>query len=112
MPGAKRSARLWADLSLLVVTAIWGATFVMVKDALAEAGPLTFLGLRFVLAGLALGPAWLARRRAVSAGLLASGAAIGLLLFAGYAFQTAGLQFTSASKAGFITGLCVVLVPL
>ena len=54
MSDAKKSARLSADLSLLVVTAIWGATFVMVKEAVAEAGPLTFVGVRFVLAALGL----------------------------------------------------------
>ena len=112
MSDAKKSARLSADLSLLVVTAIWGATFVMVKGAVAQAGPLTFVGVRFVLAALGLAPLLFARRGQLSPGALASGASIGLLLFAGYAFQTAGLQFTSASKAGFITGLSVVLVPL
>jgi drug/metabolite transporter (DMT)-like permease len=109
---AKTASRLWADLSLLVVTAIWGATFVMVKEALAAAGPLTFLGLRFSLAALVLVPALAVRRGPFSWNLAGSGAAIGLFLFTGYALQTAGLQFTSASKAGFITGLSVVIVPL
>jgi drug/metabolite transporter (DMT)-like permease len=108
---SKKRVRFWADSSLLVVTAIWGGTFVMVKDALAEAGPLTFLALRFALATLVLLPVLL-QRRVLSWHLVGNGAAIGLFLFAGYAFQTAGLQFTSASKAGFITGLSVVLVPV
>jgi drug/metabolite transporter (DMT)-like permease len=107
---ARIGRRLLADLSLLGVAAVWGLTFVMVKEALEAAGPLTFLALRFTLATLLLAPLWLARRaaggRAVAAGLL-----VGLCLFAGYALQTAGLQFTSASKAGFITGLSVVAVP-
>lgn len=105
-------ARLWADLSLLGVTAVWGATFVMVKEALAGVGPLTFVAFRFTLAMLVLAPAVAWRRPKRSAGLVPAGALAGLFLFAGYALQTAGLQYTSASKAGFITGLSVVIVPL
>lgn len=104
--------RLRADLGLLAVATIWGATFVMVKDALREAGPLTFLAVRFSLATLAFVPLLARRRQALSWRVAASGGAVGLLLFGGYAFQTAGLQFTSASKAGFITGLSVVFVPI
>jgi drug/metabolite transporter (DMT)-like permease len=106
---------LRADLALLMVAAIWGATFVMVKDALAFAGPFAFLTLRFWLATLLLAPllAWPARRAALSdRGLLRAGAVLGLLLCAGYGFQTAGLQFTTPARAAFITGLSVVIVPL
>lgn len=103
---------MWADLSLLVVTAIWGGTFVMVKDAVQEVGPLTFLAVRFALAAGLLLPTLGARRRWVTKHLVVSGSLVGCLLFAGYAFQTAGLQHTSASKAGFITGLAVVIVPV
>jgi drug/metabolite transporter (DMT)-like permease len=109
--GSKNRARLWADLSLLGVAAIWGATFVMVKEALDSTGPLSFLALRFTLAGLVLLPVLIGRRTRLSLALLAGGSLVGLALFAGYALQTAGLQFTSASKAGFITGLAVVIVP-
>jgi drug/metabolite transporter (DMT)-like permease len=109
---SKKPVRFWADSSLLLVTAIWGGTFVMVKDALTEVGPLTFLALRFTLATLVLLPVLVRYTRAISWRLAAHGAAVGLFLFAGYAFQTAGLQFTPASKAGFITGLSVVIVPL
>jgi drug/metabolite transporter (DMT)-like permease len=109
---SKKRVRFWADSSLLVVTAIWGGTFVMVKDAVTEVGPLTFLALRFALATLVLLPVMVRHTRAISWRLAANGTTVGLFLFAGYAFQTAGLQFTSASKAGFITGLSVVLVPV
>jgi drug/metabolite transporter (DMT)-like permease len=105
-------ASIWADLGLLVVAAVWGGTFVMVKDALSEAGPLTFLAVRFALAAVVLVPTLARRREALSWRLVGGGGGLGLLLFGGYAFQTAGLQFTSASKAGFITGLSVVIVPL
>ena len=100
-----------ADLSLLLVAVVWGATFVMVKDAVTLAGPLTFVGLRFALAAAVLLP--LAATRIGPSPLpLLGGLVAGVFLFAGYALQTAGLQFTSASKAGFITGLAVVIVPV
>ena len=104
--------RLGADLALLAVTAIWGSTFVLVKGAVARYPVFPFLMVRFAVAALVLAPlAWLSRRAIrphdVPAGILA-----GVLLFAGYALQTFGLQETEAAKAGFITGLSVVLVPL
>ena len=104
--------RLAADLALLLVTAIWGSTFVLVKDAVAQYPVLPFLALRFAVAAVALAPAAWQARRHLRRSDLPAGLAAGALLFAGYAFQTFGLQETSASKAGFITGLSVVLVPL
>jgi drug/metabolite transporter (DMT)-like permease len=106
---------LRADLALLAVAAVWGATFVMVKDALAFAGPFAFLALRFALASVLLAPllAWPARRAALGQpGLMRAGAVLGCLLCAGYGFQTAGLQFTTPARAAFITGLSVVIVPV
>jgi drug/metabolite transporter (DMT)-like permease len=106
---------LRADLALLAVAAVWGATFVMVKDALAFAGPFAFLGLRFVLAAVLLAPllAWPSRRAALrDKPLVRAGAVLGTLLCAGYGFQTAGLQFTTPARAAFITGLSVVIVPI
>lgn len=113
MNDEKISARFRADLGLLFVTAIWGATFVMVKEAVASSGPLTFLALRFSLAGLVLAPlVYLRGRKSVGWGVVANGSLVGFVLCAAYFLQTAGLRFTSASKAGFITGLSVVIVPL
>lgn len=104
----------------MLVTAIWGATFVMVKEAVAAFPVFAFLALRFALALLALLPLWVWVRRRQHRGNPSDGRArqwtrgilIGGFLFGGYAFQTAGLQYTTASKAGFITGLSVVMVPL
>ncbi len=106
------SRQLQADLWLVLVTLIWGSTFVVVKNELANVGPLAFVGIRFAFAFLfmvAITYRSLTRidRRQVAAGVL-----IGLFLFGGYAFQTVGLQYTTASKAGFITGLSVVLAPI
>jgi drug/metabolite transporter (DMT)-like permease len=108
--GTARS-RLAADLSLLVVTAVWGSTFVLVKNAVALYPVLPFLAIRFAIAALALAPAAFCRWR-FRASDLPAGIVAGLFLFAGYALQTFGLQQTEAAKAGFITGLSVVLVPL
>lgn len=104
--------QLWADLLLLLVTLIWGSTFVMVKDATASYPIFPFLTLRFGLATLAL--TLIGWRRLPSLGWKGVGAGIliGLFLFSGYALQTFGLRYTSASKAGFITGLSVVIVPV
>lgn len=107
-----RRRQLWADVLLLLVTLIWGSTFVMVKEAVSTYPVFPFLAIRFGLATLALlAVGW---KRLPTLGWRGAGAGvlIGLCLLAGYAFQTVGLQYTSASKAGFITGLSVVLVPL
>lgn len=112
LPASERGRRIQADLLLLLTTVVWGWTFVGVKEALASVRPFTFLAVRFTLAFIFLavlypGPIFGAGTRAWKAGGL-----IGLLLFAGYAFQTVGLQYTTASKAGFLTGLAVVIVPV
>jgi len=99
-------------LALVGITAIWGSTFVVVKDAIGKMPVTDFLTLRFALAAVAmlalrpltvavLGPAG---RRA--------GVVIGLALGGGYLLQTLGLQHTSAAVSGFITGMFVVLTPL
>lgn len=104
-----------ADLALLGVTFSWGATFVLVKEAINTMPPFTFLGVRFLFAAVLLGLFMLLfyRRTFQNLGkeIWIAGAWLGFWLFAGYAFQTFGLLYTSASKAGFITGLSVVMVP-
>jgi len=108
--GLKRSLK--ADLSLILVSAIWGATFVVVKRALDDATPFAFLAMRFTLAALLL--AWPLRkaifpfnpREALAGGVL------GVFLGGGFAFQTVGLLYTTPSRSAFITGLYVVGVPV
>ncbi|MBN1400352.1 MAG: DMT family transporter [Anaerolineae bacterium] len=95
-----------------MVTLIWGSTFVMVKDVVSSYPVFPFLTLRFAFATLALLPLGWRRLRTLGWRGLGAGALIGLFLFAGYAFQTVGLRYTSASKTGFITGLYVVMVPI
>jgi drug/metabolite transporter (DMT)-like permease len=108
-------ARRWqADLALVLITLIWGSTFVVVKEALSSASTLLFLALRFGLASVALLVVF--RRMHVTIlgqkRLLVGGALAGVCLFGGYVFQTFGLRSTTPSKSAFITGLSVVLVPL
>lgn len=99
-------------LALVAVTAIWGYTFVPVQEAL-DAYPLfAFLAVRFAISGLALAPvAWSPLRELPRAGWAAGGLAGGFLA-AAYAFQTAGLDLTTVSSTGFITGLYVVFTPI
>ena len=101
------------DLSLVAVAMIWGATFVLVKRALADVSTLLFLALRFAAATAAL--LFVFRKHLRSPNLaysLRGGVFAGTCLFAGYVLQTFGLKYTSASKTGFITGLYIPLVPL
>ena len=108
------SLRLRAELVLILIALIWGAMFVVVKAALADASTLAFLAVRFSLASLLL---FLVYRPRLRAGIprgkaWLGGAVCAVFLFAGFAFQTAGLRSTSASNSAFLTGLYVVLVPL
>src|SRR5579859_6869261 len=102
--------RTKAEVLLVIVTFIWGSTFVIVKGALNDASPIPFLALRFTIAGVLLfivlkrGPM---DHRAIVPGLI-----LGVFLFGGYIFQTSGLNYTTPSKAAFITEFSVILVPL
>ncbi|HYF91490.1 MAG TPA: DMT family transporter [Symbiobacteriaceae bacterium] len=109
--------RTWqADVLLSVVTAIWGATFPVVKNAtdLSAGGVPTywFLAARFTLAAVLLAAIFWRTLSAAPLRTWAAGALVGTFLFSGYAFQTFGLAYTTSAKAGFITGLCVVGVPV
>ncbi len=109
--------RTWqADLVLLGITAIWGATFPMVKNATSlEAGGVPtywFLAVRFLMAALLLAAVFHRRLRRLPAATWRAGVLLGIFLFAGYAFQTFGLAYTTSAKAAFITGLSVVIVPV
>lgn len=106
--------RARAELALIAVTLLWGATFVIVQNALHDASTLVFLALRFSLAATAL--AILFRSHLFSQPelrpvTLAGGAFAGACLFGGYVFQTFGLRFTTPSKSAFVTGLTTVVVP-
>ncbi len=103
----KPPGRFVAEGGLALVALLWGATFVLVKDALNDVSTVLFLAIRFTAATFALG---IVTRPKV--GLWKGGILTGVLLFTGYLLQTLGLRSTTAAKSGFITGLYIVLVPL
>jgi drug/metabolite transporter (DMT)-like permease len=108
---AARPTRAKADLALALCTFLWGATFVVVKNSLDYSSVFLFLSVRFSLAALlmiAFQPRLLLKLKREE---LLAGAALGLFMFGGYAFQTAGLQYTTPAKSGFVTGSSVVMVP-
>lgn len=104
--------RFLADLVLVAVTAVWGWTFVLVKEGISAFPVLPFLAARFGLAALALLPFAGHRLRGLDRPALAGGLAMGGWLFIGYLFQTLGLRSTPATVSAFITGLFVVFTPL
>ncbi|WP_263375054.1 DMT family transporter [Granulicella aggregans] len=101
-----------AHLLLLATVAVWGATFVLVKDALTDSTPLLFNLLRMTLAFVVLAAVNHRHLRKLSRRSVVSGLVVGILLAAGYQFQTSGLARTTPAKSAFITGLVVVFVPL
>ena len=101
-----------AQIALLGIAALWGATFVMVQDAIRELAVLTFLGYRFVAAALIVGVAFRRQLLALGAAGWRAGLGMGVFLTAGYVLQTAALLDTSAANAGFITGLFMIFTPL
>jgi drug/metabolite transporter (DMT)-like permease len=96
------------SLLLIFVTAIWGWTFTVVKDATRDYGVVSFLTLRFALATLLMSSCL----RGASFRAWRDGAMLGAVLAASYLLQTFGLAHTSATNCGLITGLFVVFAPL
>ena len=106
------SEKLRAHLLLLGVVAVWGSTFVLVKDALSDISPLLFNLVRMALATVCLAVVYRKHLRQLTSEALAGGAVAGFFLAVGYQFQTAGLALTTPSKSAFLTGLTVIIVPL
>ena len=104
--------RIKADLGLLSVTFFWGTTFILSKLLLREIPLPVYLFIRLTIAALALGLFSLRYLRQINGAILLHGTVLGALLYFSYFFQMWGIQWTSASNAGFITGLSVVLVPV
>ena len=107
-----RKIQIFALLALTSVAAIWGASFVLMKDALHGQSVDDFLATRFIIATGAL---ILLRPKALSEinqEMLTKGSLLGLFLGSGYLFQTIGLHLTTAATTGFITGLYVVFTPI
>ncbi len=101
-----------ATAALILVTAVWGITFVQVKDAVELYPLLAFLAVRYAIATAALAPPALGRLRTLGRDGLFAGAFLGVLIAAGIGLQTAGLERTTVTNTGFITGLYVLFTPL
>ena len=106
------TTKLRADLLLLGITVVWGASFPLMKMVLAYIPAYAYLSIRFLLAALVLAVIFNKNLRRINKRALLYGGIIGLFMFGGMAFQVVGLYTTSASNSGFITGLNVVIVPV
>lgn len=103
---------LKADLALLGVTVVWGASFPITAIALKHIMPYTLLCARYLLAGIALAIVFFSKLKNVDKRTLKMGILLGVCVAAGSGFQIVGLVYTTPSKSGFITGLSVVIVPM
>lgn len=123
MRNAMKSRVLGSDILLLITAMIWGFAFVAQRVGMDYVGPYTFNAVRFALGSLSLIPLALYFRKPTQAvggrkapiglgGIILRGGITGLVLFAGASLQQVGLVYTTAGKAGFITGLYVVIVPI
>jgi drug/metabolite transporter (DMT)-like permease len=101
-----------AELALVGIAAVWGLTFVLVADAVQRLPVTAFLAYRFLAAAAVVALVYRHALRALPRAGWRAGVAMGAFLTAGYLLQTFGLLHTSASNAGFITGLFVVFTPL
>jgi drug/metabolite transporter (DMT)-like permease len=100
------------EIALMIVTMVWGGTFLAVRIGLESSGPLFFVGARFGVAAALMALLSLRLLRGLTMRELAAGGAIGIAIFAGYGLQTAGLQTITSSQSAFITALYVPIVPL
>jgi drug/metabolite transporter (DMT)-like permease len=106
------SRSLKAHLLLVLITFIWGSTFVVVKDSLNNASPLFYNAVRMTVAAVLLAAIFHRQLTTITREVAIAGIVIGTLLWIGYECQTAGLKFTTPSKSAFLTGISVVLVPV
>jgi drug/metabolite transporter (DMT)-like permease len=100
-----------SDLLLIAAAAVWGVSFVVVKEALTHASPLLFLGLRFTIAALVLAP-FINLRGGFRAAELRAGMVLTVLLATGFATQAVGLQYTTPARSAFIVAMSSVLAPV
>ncbi|NWF89209.1 MAG: DMT family transporter [Ignavibacteriaceae bacterium] len=100
------------EIALFTITIFWGVTFPIIKVALNDVSPMIFISIRFLLAGMLLFPFLGKSLFASDLNLLKGGLFLGFLYFVGFATQTVGLKYTTATKSGFITGTFVVFIPI
>lgn len=100
------------EFALLFNTLIWGGTFALIKNALTDISPMLFLALRFSIAALLFLPFVYSSLKKTNRQTLIAGSILGIFYFSGFAAQTFGLNLTTATKSGFITGTFVVFIPI
>lgn len=109
---SNKKRQVMSDISLLFVAAVWGGGFVAVKDALDTMTPLVLMSYRFIMATVIMYIFLHKKIGKFTKSDIKSGSVVGFILFLAFAAQTFGLQYTTASKQGFLTATYVVMVPL
>ncbi|GIK22294.1 MAG: DMT family transporter [Ignavibacterium sp.] len=104
--------KYFGEIALFSMTIIWGATFALMKDAFSDISPSLFVGIRFTLAALFIIPFAFNRLKLINKQTFLAGSILGVFYFSGFATQTIGLNLTTATKSGFITGTFVVFIPI
>lgn len=99
------------EAALLLMTIIWGGTFVIVKESLNDISSMLFITIRFAIASTLLIAFLFVKKIKIERKSLISGIILGSFLFSGFFFQTLGLKLTTATKSGFITGALIVFIP-
>ena len=108
----KPGKRFGAEMALVATCGIWGATFPLIRDALNDIGPLSFVGVRFAAIALILAIAVALRPPKINRELLIAGFWLGVTACGGYTLQTFALKATQSNRVAFFTSLVVVFVPL
>ncbi len=103
--------RFKGEIALLIITVIWGATFPIIKESLNDSTPFIFVAVRFSIASILILPFFLRKVKFLDKKTLKAGLVLGVLMFGGFVTQTIGLNHTTATKSGFITGSVVVMIP-
>jgi len=104
--------KYFGEGALLLTTLLWSVTFVIIKESLVSVSPVVFVSLRFAIASLILSPFIIKAFKKIDKELLMTGLFLSLFFFAGFATQTIGLKYTTATKSGFITGTFILFTPL
>jgi drug/metabolite transporter (DMT)-like permease len=104
-------SRIKVELLLVLVTLLWGGTFVLIKESLSATSPAAFVVMRFTLASVLGLIIWHRSLAALTPRLVWQGLLLGVLFGGGFLLQSMGLTETSATASAFITGTTVVFVP-
>ncbi len=103
--------KYFGETALLIMTVIWGGTFVIVKESLNDISSMLFIASRFGIASVILFFVLRLKKISIHKESFLPGLILGIFLFGGFFFQTIGLKITSATKSGFLTGVLIVFIP-